>query len=456
MPPGSRFNTALAAGLPRRYRGHLMPRRPRLRVLGPLALLLVGGAYALGSANWCGRWEPAPPRVLAQGSGTGPLLAGAASIRLSPPYPVVRAGYGPPRPTVQSGQAPLSARAIVLESGGVKVGLVSIDLLFVPPDLVREIRAAQAGLGLAATFVFATHAHSSFGGYDARLVSELAGTGRERDAARREVVEGAKRALAGAASSLQSVTLELAVRDAPELVASRVPGMAADSRLTRVLLRGAERPVAQLVVFSAHPTLVPRAAAELSPDYPGTLSQELEKEGGVALFATGAVGNASARADKGVPPSAFGEKVAAAAQGAAPVPMEPRLAFALVEATLPRPDASRLVPSLTRAAGDNFLCTSAEHTAEAGILQIGSLRLALVPGEVTWEAAGGLERAARASRVVSVADGYIGYVEEASWVKRGAGESKRQYFGPVLADVLAEALGAGADAIDAAPGDGGT
>src|SRR3712207_6151722 len=104
------------------------------RVL-PLVVLTVGAAYALASWNWCGSWPERAPVVLSQARGEGALKAGAARVALEPPFPVVMAGYSPPRNEAREADPPLHARAVVLEAGGTKVGLVSLELLSVTPEV---------------------------------------------------------------------------------------------------------------------------------------------------------------------------------------------------------------------------------------------------------------------------------------------------------------------------------
>ncbi|MFY0573110.1 hypothetical protein ACN28S_00905 [Cystobacter fuscus] len=105
------------------------------------------------------------------------------------------AGYGLPLPeAARAGLAP-RARAVVLAAGDMKVGLVSLELMLVPDALVAAVRERTASLGLGAVVVVATHTHSSFGGYDARLAAQLGGTGRFREASLKAAVEGASEAL---------------------------------------------------------------------------------------------------------------------------------------------------------------------------------------------------------------------------------------------------------------------
>lgn len=413
-----------------------MARRRFLRAVGPALLLAVGGAYALASYNWCGRWIAAPPAVVLSQAGEGPLRAGAGRVALSPPYPVVRAGYGPPRSSVSAAELPLHARALILEQGPLRVALVSLELLLIPGPLTEAIRQQAASLEIDELWVAATHSHSAVGAFDQRLLTQLAGTGRFRPEVQQAVVDAAVASLRTALGSLVPAKLELGSGELGPLVRSRVPSMEPDRRLTRLRILGPDRPVGEVVVMAAHATMEPRQAEALSPDYPGWLSQQLEAQGGVALVMMGAVGNASTAGEG--EPDLYAQQVS---QRLAAMPLsalDPQLAFARVRASLPRPDASRLVPSLVRRAGENFLCTSAPRTVEVAVLQLGALRLAAVPGEVTLAAAGVFELETRA-RVVSLANDYVGYVETPELVAQHQGESRRQYFGPELAPRLGEA-----------------
>jgi hypothetical protein len=122
---------------------------------------------------------------------------------------------------------------------------------------------------------------------------------------------------------------------------------------------------------------------------------------------------------------------------AAPSPV--RLALARAEVSLPRPDASRLVPSLTRAAGDNFLCSSASRTAEVDALTLGPVELLTVPGEPTTGAGQVLARRTGATGVLGLSGDYVSYVETPELVGQAAGESKRQYYGAGLLERMGNA-----------------
>ncbi|RKH08669.1 hypothetical protein D7V97_18740 [Corallococcus sp. CA053C] len=405
-------------------------RRSVLRTLLPFALLTAGAAYALASWNWCGRWEEQTPSVLSQVRGEGTLRAGAAKVALAPPFPVVVAGYAPPRPEASQAELPLHARAVVLEAGGARVGVVSLELLFVTPEIVEQVRERAAAVGVKEVLVVATHTHSSFGGYDTRWVAQLSGTGRYQ----RSAVDAG-------------------------LVTSRSGGQAPDGQLTRVALKGAAGPVAEVLVFAAHATLIPRQRALVDPDYPGRLSALREEAGhGITLFVQGSEGNASVAYSEGQGAeraAGFARKLSALADGATPAPVAGpvRLAFARVQAAMPRPDSSRLVPSFTRAAGDNFLCASAPREAEVDALALGPLELLALPGEPTTAAGRALADLTGATHVLGLANGYVGYLDTPELVLGGQGESRRQYFGPALLDRLGAAARVASGTVGFSPPD---
>ncbi len=430
-------------------------RRRYLRSLLPFALLTAGAAYALASWNWCGRWDASPPVLRAQLKAEGPLRAGAAKVVLQPPFPVVVAGYPPPRPMASQADPPLHARAVVLQVGESRVGLVSLELLLVTGPMVARIRERASDLGLRDILVFATHTHSSFGGYDERVVSQLVGTGRYRETAVSAAVSAASDALHQAAA-LSDVTLEVGRAAEPGLVLTRSGGEPPDGALTRVVLRGAAGPVAELLLFAAHPTLIPRQREYVDPDYPGRLSELREAQGGVVLVLQGPVGNASVgfNEGQGVERAAgFAQALSGLAERATPtgVPGPVRLALARAEVALPRPDASRLVPSLTRAAGDNFLCHSAARVAEVSALALGPLELLTLPGEPTTGSGQVLAQRTGATAVLGLSGDYLGYVETPELVAQAAGESKRQYYGSTLLERLGTAARMAAEAAGFSP-----
>ena len=91
-----------------------------------------------------------------------PLYAGVSETDITPPPGVWMSGYGG-RPTGAVGiHDPLYARALVLDNGAKRVGLLVMDLISLDFDMVAQVRAAvatQAGIPPDALMLHGTHTH---------------------------------------------------------------------------------------------------------------------------------------------------------------------------------------------------------------------------------------------------------------------------------------------------------
>ena len=406
----------------------------------------IGAAYVVASEDWCRRDKEKAPIVGPSTAGEGVLWAGAGQAPLNPPFPVVKAGYAPPRAQARAAAHPLKARAVVLQVQNVKIAIAAVDLLLIPDAVVRQVNASVEDLGLTQIWLVATHTHSSMGGFDSRPIAEVAATGRYAPASERAVVLAAAQALRAAATSMVRADLAVGEGRFPNLVTGRSEGLEPDGQLTRISI-GQEMtgPLAQVVIFAAHPTLIPRQEEMLDPDYPGLFSAEEESAGrGLTVFVQGAIGNVSVATggeDSAARIRDFTAQLrAAAAQVTLAGVANPSISLQTVLASLPNPDASRVAPAWLQPIGRNLLCPSAPKRVEISQLSLGPVKLLFVPGEPTAGAELKLLEASGAQRTVSLANGYIGYIETADLVRQGKGESKRQYFGPQLLDVLSRAL----------------
>jgi hypothetical protein len=370
----------------------------------------------------------------------GALLAGAAEVELQPPYPVVKAGYAPPRPEVTAAAHPLRARALVLQVGGLRVGIASLDVLLIPDSLTSEVVRGLQDLGFAQLWISGTHTHSSLGGFDPRPISEMAGMGRYQQAVEQSVVRAAVSALRAAAAAMVPAEMQAGEGRFPNLVMTRSEGAEPDGRLTRLALISRGAPLAQIVIFATHPTLLPRHLDALDPDFPGLFSDAERRAGrGITLFLQGAVGNVSA-ADPFHREEAFANELSKANSQVTLAPLGPiSLELRRVTTGLPNPDASRSLPPGLHALGRNLLCRSAPVTVEISELKLASLRLLFVPGEPTVGSEQRLLQASGSDRSIALTNGYLGYIETPDLVLAEKGESRRQYFGPELLDILVKA-----------------
>ncbi|MGI5864659.1 MAG: neutral/alkaline non-lysosomal ceramidase N-terminal domain-containing protein [Myxococcales bacterium] len=388
----------------------------------------------------------------------GLLLAGAAKVELAPELPVVIAGYPPPRREASDERAPLYARAIVLRSGQTRVGLVSLELLEMPESLVDRVRERAPSLGLDGVIVTATHVHSSFGGYDPRLLPAVAATGAFDEELASHLVAKVEACLRLAADAVRAVSARAAAIAVPGVTRNRAePGARVDDRLRVLALDAVDggAPVARLLIFAAHPTLVARGGERLDGDFPGRLMASLEEEGGVAVFTQGAVGDVSARTREPEEVAlALAKAVRDALAAARPPLLEPSLGFAEVQVELPRALAPSSVPGALRRPVSNLLAPLLPRTARVAILRLGELSWLFVPGEpTTFGAAQVLGRIGAPAGVpepilVGLSQGYLGYIEASDRVLRSRGEARRALFEASLVERLAEGLAAAAEALD--------
>src|SRR4051794_12340038 len=122
------------------------------RVRRPVAVLAIAIAVAFAAA--------AP-------ASAANLRAGAGRADITPKTGYYLGGWTRADRTSHGQLTRLFARTIVLERGGHKVALVSIDLFMVPGGLVKQIgdRLAARGLSEQNIVVSASHTHSGPGGY---------------------------------------------------------------------------------------------------------------------------------------------------------------------------------------------------------------------------------------------------------------------------------------------------
>jgi len=346
---------------------------------------------------------------------------------------------------------PVGARALVLAVPGCKVALASAEILLVPEALEAAVRARVTDLGLDGLVLAATHTHAGPGGYWAQAAGERLATGRY-DPHLRDLVAGAiADAIRRADAALAPARVAVARGVADELSRSRSGGPE-DGRLTVVRLdREGGVPLAELVVFPAHATILGMANRKISGDWPGRFLAQGRR--GTRLFFQGAIGDQSTEGPSQTPET-FGDAVSARVDGlSSPAPdPAPALAFSAVELALPSPEPGAAPPPLRRAAR-TLAHAAFPATGRVEALRIGDVLLVAVPAEPVASVAAGWRASLPASAtIVSLAGGYVGYVEEPARMADRSGETVRTYFGPDLARRLGEAARLAAETVRGGPG----
>jgi len=426
-----------------------LKRNPTHRLLRGLAYGLLSLAISLGifSIPWRGGRPAEPPAVELVATGSGPLSAGAAVRTLDLGAEPLIAGFPRLRWRAAGVRDPISVRALVLAEPGCQVALVSAELLLVPAALTRAVSERLAGLGLDAVVVGATHTHAGPGGFWDSLPGEVGATGPYDPATFERLVETLAGAVRDAHAALGPAAVAVSRGRAEGLSRNRT-GAAVDGRVLAVRLSRPEGPpVAELVTFAAHPTLLGSRNRRISGDWAGRLLATSPR--GTRLFFQGAIGDQSATPQPiaGVEPvEVFGAALGAVVDGlAAPAPdTAPRLAVASASVRLPTLQPAAVPPWLWPATYTALGGTLPER-ATVTALRLGGVLLVFTPAEPV-EAVGRAWRvqAGPDAEVVSLASDYVGYVDTAARVGAGTGEAKRSYYGPELAARLEAAVQAAA------------
>lgn len=430
---------------------HFSPRTVRI-VAG--SLLAVAALLVLLSIDWRPARPADPPTRVSAIAAEGALEAGAATVEIVPPFTTPMGGYA------TRGDAPWegildrpAARALAVRVGGRTVVLVSAELVVLPATLRRTVLAKLGDARPDELVVAATHTHSSLGGYWNTTVASVAGLGHYDPKIEEFLADRIAEAIRAALGKLAPARLASGRLEASHWAMNRNrTGGPVDDTLTAAridALSGA--PIARLVVYAAHPTILHRDHLQLSGDWPHYLMAELESESGApTLFFQGAVGDATWGKRSGNMTledrvRRFGVSVAADARGALVVggegSSEVSLSFVRTRFALPPADAGGAVWGPFEPAASNLMhwVLSADAT-EASILHLGPLALAFVPGEVVAELGTAWRGLLDGATIVSLADDYVGYVETPDLVATEQGEAHRTYFGPDLAPVLLEGL----------------
>jgi len=433
-----------------------LKRKLAARALDALTGALVIAAVVFGALSL--PWRSAPPEgpaeVTSRASGKGLLLAGAAVRPLGlGPAPVI-GGFPRWRWAAEGVLDPVTARALVLGEPGIRVALVSVEVLIIPDALEAAVRARLADLRLDALVLAATHTHSGPGGYWDSFIGGRAATGPYDPAVFAGLVDDVVAVVREAHRALAPASLSVMRGRVQGLVRNRNGGPAGGGLLVARLTRPSGETVAELLRFTAHPTFLGKANRKISGDWPGRLLASGVR--GPRLFFQGAIGDQSIQLPPGAVRAGELEHVAYArllddtvnAMATGPADPSPRLSAARATVQLPRLSPGA-VPAALWPAARTLLGGTMPTTAAVTAIRLGPLLLVATPAEpselvgLNWRLVAG-----DGAVTLALANGYIGYVEEGEAFAAGAGEVRRSYYGPELAGTLARAIAVTAKAAD--------
>jgi neutral ceramidase len=240
--------------------------------------------------------------VLLAGPAFAGLRAGAARRDVTPTEPVPMWGYGARHDALSTGVLdPLYAEALVLDFDGRKLAIVGLDLGRAPAEhSLQAIRARiKAEAGIEYSLIGGSHTHHG----PVLELSDEPGKGQGKfDAALRYY----KRMEAAIADAIieANAHLEPARLGAARSVLqgfnrnrhTKIEPKPVDSGLIVLRVDHADtgKPLAIVVNFTAHPTMLPAEKLQFSADYPGAMKAAVAAESGAhVLFIQGAAGDQS-------------------------------------------------------------------------------------------------------------------------------------------------------------------
>lgn len=218
------------------------------------------------------------------------LLAGAATVDITPPVGVQMDGYGARSQPSQGVHDELVARVLVFEQGDETAVIVSCDLLGIHPWIASEVRerAAEAhGIHPAGVLVAATHDHAApvglRAGMFAQLNEPLAETLVGRVCGAIEEAWTARRPASIKQASATVDTISLNRRD---------PDWPIDATLHVVSVDSEDGPIATVLNFACHATVLDATNLTLSGEFPGVACRLIQRETGApCVYLNGACGD---------------------------------------------------------------------------------------------------------------------------------------------------------------------
>jgi hypothetical protein len=248
-------------------------------------------------------------------SGEMDFKVGVGRRDITPKEPVPMWGYGARHDALSTGVLDsLYATALVIQAGSSKVAIVGLDLGRAPTERsLQTIRERiKAGANVEYSFIAGSHTHHG----PVLELSNEEGKGKGKfDAALRyyrELEEGITAAILEANSRLAPARMAVGSTQLEGFNRNRhtkLQPKPVDRELSVVRFDDlSAKPLAVLVNFTAHPTMIPATTLKFSADYVGMMRATVEKElGAKVVFLQGAAGDQSVNEGSNKGCEAFGQ-----------------------------------------------------------------------------------------------------------------------------------------------------
>ena len=246
---------------------------------------------------------------------TSLFRVGVARWDITPKEPVPMWGYGARHDALSNGILdPLYADALVIQAGNSKIAIVGLDLGRAPAEKSLEVirQRIKNEAGIESSFIAGSHTHHG----PVLELTDAEGKGKGRFDAALRYYKQMEDAIVGA-------ILEANAKLAPAKMAAGSIQLEGFNRNRHTKLQpkpsdrdlgvmrfddSSGKPLAILVNFTAHPTMIPASTLKFSADYVGAMRETVEKEMGVSMiFMQGAAGDQSVNEGPNKGYQAFGQ-----------------------------------------------------------------------------------------------------------------------------------------------------
>ncbi|MCA9773085.1 MAG: neutral/alkaline non-lysosomal ceramidase N-terminal domain-containing protein [Myxococcales bacterium] len=342
----------------------------------------------------------------------------------------------------------IRAKALVLTDGDRRVALVSLDTVGISPAMRRVLHREIAPLGFAPQdlLLAATHTHSGPGGFTEVEFYQQLGADRYQAEIVEILANGIARAVAGAVEDLRPAICRAGVAKLPAIALDRRGGGDIDETIPFLDWRDESGgSIALQIHMACHSTILGADNLRFSADLAGAVERNLERATGAPVldFASpcGNVVPAEEDGDAAVV-DRVGRAIADAVAGALPTAElmalgalriateNPELPpFAVREEQIPGPLGPILTPGVRKLRAGARLYEIGAQAITLGDWVIGAL-----PGECTVAmgrriAASMSAASGKRAVLVSLANGYIGYITTPEEHAAGGYEAMLNLFG---------------------------
>jgi hypothetical protein len=396
------------------------------------------------------------------------LKAGVARIDMTPPleFGAPLGGYGERMSRPAEGvHDRIFAKALVLEQGGKKFALVTVDIVGFPPTLKRELIERLGGKWSAEQLLLlASHSHTSIemNAINPQNNFQIPQIGIYNARVHAFVVDRLVELLRQAEKQPVAVSVGTTTHAIAGWNRNRRGGSVTDNDLTVTRIdTAAGTPLAVLVNFTAHPTFMSGEDMLFSGDWPGHLQRTLESligNGVTAMYYNGAEGDQApvGRPDAGESrwerAERYGRDLGIVAfKQWETTKASPGVTLACHSQSVALPERT-WHPDFMETGGKEYglseelfkkmlpvLCPS---TVDIVSLRLGDLVIVGIPGEMAArlgmqiKSAVGRATGAKNPVIGGLADQWISYMLPAEEYQRGGYESSVSFYGPTLGETV--------------------